>query len=160
MAGSDRRATFVLLPGCATGKCATEHAGNATGRVPAYLKNTMSNLEILSLLLNALLVVACLCIATLSQRGRFAEMASRRMLQQQIDTQRHQTDLLWRAYLESGASIGASLKEIREDIDRNYGHTHTGHVLDRIAYEFEHARGAIQPNALLARDILDADDTR
>lgn len=65
-----------------------------------------------------------------------------------------------RAHLESGESIAPALKEIRKDIALNYGHTHEGHVLDRIAFAFEHAPGAFRPDALLARDIVDAEGAR
>lgn len=120
----------------------------------------MSALEILSLSLNALLVLACLFVAALSRRERFAEMASRQLLQQQIDAQLRENESLSHEYLECGTSIRAALKEIREDIDRNYRHTHAGHVLDLIAYEFELARGPIQPKAFLARQLVDAGGAR
>ncbi len=112
------------------------------------------------LTLSALLNVALLGTGWLVwQRARAAEVADQAADKQRrkelVDAQQA-AEVVRAEYLSFVSAVSACLKEVRRDIDRNYCHVHDGHVLDRLAFEFEGARGPVHLDSTLAAEIRDA----
>ena len=91
-----------------------------------------------SLATNVLLGVALTVVfRALWQNRHWADNALRHEREQ---TQQALLDLeqLIADHCALGAGVAQTLQAIREDLDRNYHHTHDGHVLDRIASQLRH----------------------
>ncbi|WP_321959351.1 hypothetical protein [Burkholderia cenocepacia] len=94
----------------------------------------MSTLFVISIVANALLGLALVTVIRTWRSDR--RFASGRLLRERDDAKRT-GEALEHLRAEYGAlviAVATSLEAIREDIDRNYHHTHDGHVLDAIAY--------------------------
>ncbi|RQR11344.1 hypothetical protein [Burkholderia stagnalis] len=108
----------------------------------------MNTLFVISLVANALLGLALVAVVrTWRSERRFA---SAQLLKERDDAKRTGEALehLRAEYGALAVAVATSLESIREDINRNYHHTHDGHVLDTIAYrlrrEVTDRRGAYE----------------
>jgi hypothetical protein len=112
------------------------------------------------LTLSALLNVALLGTGWLVwQRTRAAEVAdfaADKQLRKEVMDAQHATEVVRAEYLSFASAVSDCIKEVRRDIDRNYCHVHDGHVLDRLAFEFEGARGPARLDDSLANAIREA----
>lgn len=87
----------------------------------------------ISIVANALLGLALVAVVRV---WRSAERSGANQLLRERDEAKRTGETLERLRLEYCAlasSVATSLEAIREDIDRNYHHTHDGHVLNTIA---------------------------
>ena len=88
----------------------------------------------ISAITNMVLGVGLVAAFRAFQRDR--AWAGRAIREQHEATQRARADAdqMHAEYCALGQGVATTLQAIREDLDRNYHHTHDGHVLDRIAY--------------------------
>lgn len=94
----------------------------------------MSILLSISIGTNALLCLALVAVVRRYRSGeQFAEIRLRRE-REAAETANEGLKQLSSEYCALAEAVSTSLEAIREDIDRNYHHTHDGHVLDTIAY--------------------------
>jgi hypothetical protein len=94
----------------------------------------MSALLWTSIVVNALLGIALvLLVRVFRSAARSADSRFHREHEMAEDG-RLQLQRLRSEYSDLAEAVGGSLEGLRQDIDRNYHHTHDGHVLDRIAY--------------------------
>lgn len=94
----------------------------------------MSALLWISAISNVVLGVGLVAAFRAFQRER--AWADRAIREQHEGTQRARADAdqMHAECCALGEGVATTLQAIREDLDRNYHHTHDGHVLDRIAY--------------------------
>lgn len=97
----------------------------------------MTGLFIASIIGNAVLLVVCIMEVRL--RLRTDQMRRLEVSREREDKSLAEAELtrIYIDYTNFAESIAASLEIIRKDIDRNYMHTHEGHVLDMLAWELK-----------------------
>lgn len=113
----------------------------------------MSVFEAISVALNVVLTISCAVLVFRARRADAAAADRQRMVREEAMIERRAAEAVRFEYLSLGESVAEALKEVRKDIDRNYEHTHEGHLLDRLAYELEKARGPVRLSKFLMEDI-------
>jgi len=113
--------------------------------MPLYFK--------LSIFLNASLVAACVALIVHVYRSRYASTVAMSCIQDEMSKIRRHADDLSKEYSLLALSVAHSLNEIRQDIDRNYQHTHEGHILDRIADRIQSSQTNLEFDRFLVDDI-------
>lgn len=120
----------------------------------------MSALEVISVAANIALAVSCVTLVVRARRAGVAASANRQLIRDEANAERRAAEAVRSEYHSLGQSVAEALGEVRRDIDRNYQHTHEGHLLDQIAYQFEKARGPIRLDAYLSEQIRAAGGER
>jgi hypothetical protein len=120
----------------------------------------MSALEVVSVAANVALAVSCVTLIVRAHRAGVAASADRQLVLDEANAERRAAEAVHTEYHALGRSVAEALGEVRRDIDRNYQHTHEGHLLDRIAYQFEKVRGPIRLDAYLSEQIRSAGGER
>jgi len=113
----------------------------------------MPALEVISVAINVVLAVSCLTLVARARRASLAAAVDRRMAWDEANAERRAADAVRMEYQSFCQSVAEALNEVRQDIDRNYQHTHEGHLLDRLAYQFEKTRGPIRLDGFLQEQI-------
>lgn len=112
--------------------------------------------ELLSVLLNVALGAMCIGLVVRAHYTRVANVADLQILRGQARKSQGDVDAMREEYLALAQSIAQTLNQVRKDIDRNYRHTHEGHLLDRVAYQIERTGRPIDLNASAVADICAA----
>jgi|GEM_PF-6536789 len=110
----------------------------------------------LSGLMNVALLAAGRLVWKRARAAEVANFAADKHRRNAVMDAQHATEVVRAEYLSFASAVSDCIKEVRRDIDRNYCHVHDGHVLDRLAFEFEGARGPVRLDDSLATAIREA----
>lgn len=120
----------------------------------------MSLVVAISGFFNVLLLLGCWLLWKRLRAVESISAMTELQYREDIAKLRHAQEEAGKEYASFAKVVSNSIKEVREDINRNYCHVHDGGILDRLSYRIERTQRPVQLDDFLISEIRNAGGER